>query len=64
MDPKGRSRWLYSIFYFKKGGGSFFNIKHWFREEMLDNKDLVEKESDKEFSRLQQSLQNADMIIK
>lgn len=31
---------------------------------MLDNKDLVEKESDKEFSRLHESFQNVDMMIK
>lgn len=31
---------------------------------MLDNKDLVEKESEKEFSRLQESFQNVDIMIK
>lgn len=31
---------------------------------MQDNKDLVEKESDKEFSRLQESFQTEDMMIK
>lgn len=31
---------------------------------MLDNKDLVGKESEKEFSTLQESFQNVDIMIK
>lgn len=31
---------------------------------MQDNKDLVEKESDKEFPRLQESFQKVDMMRK
>lgn len=31
---------------------------------MLDNKHLVEKESDKEFTRLQESFQNVNLIMK
>lgn len=31
---------------------------------MLDNKGLVKKKSDKKFSRLQESFQNVDMMIK